>query len=114
MSHDYHEGQPNYSPAQLLKDGCEECSQRSSRPWVAINNLDPATFARAWVRAADFERGQLDDVSLAEVPLLRILWAIQIQLEQRGIPIGTVPGSPFGALDDEIAQAFSAAQEATR
>ena len=114
MSHDYHEGQPGYSPAQVLKDGCEECSQRSQHPWVALSRLDPATFARAWVRAADFERGRLDDVCVTEVPLLRTLWAIQVQLETRGIPIGTVPGSPFGALDDEIAQALGAAQETTR
>lgn len=93
MSHGYHEGQPNYSPAQVLHDGCDECSYRRENVWTAINYLDAASFARAWARAAAYERGQLDDACETELPLLRALWAIQCQLERRGVPIGEIPTS---------------------
>jgi hypothetical protein len=92
MSHDYHEGHPGFSPDQILKDGCGECSQRSKNVWMAINYLDPTAFAKAWGRATAFERGDLADVSEAEVPLLRALWAMQVQFERiSGLPIGQLP-----------------------
>ena len=91
MSHDYHEAHPSYSPAQVLHDGCGECDMRSRMPNVAIGHLDPVRFAAAWHRAADFGRGQVDDASDAEVPVLHLLWAVQVQLERRGIPIGVLP-----------------------
>lgn len=92
MSHDYHEGHPRYSEAQILHDGCQECTQRSERPDVAIAYLDPASFAGAWVRAAAFQHGDLADVSEAEVPVLRILSALQVQFERiSGLPVGKLP-----------------------
>lgn len=95
MSHDHHEGHPGFSPQQILKDGCGECGERSKNVWLAINYLDQVAFAKAWARAAAYERGELADVSAAEVPLLRALWAIQVQLEGRGFAIGAVPCMPW-------------------
>ena len=95
MSHSHHEGHPGFSPAQTLHDGCAECTFRSENVWVAISHLDPVAFAKAWARAAAYERGELADVSRAEVPLLRALWAVQVQLEPRGFAIGAVPCVPW-------------------
>ena len=95
MSHGPHESHPGFSPHQVLKDGCAECSSRSESVWLAISYLDPVAFAKAWARAAAYERGTLADVSAAEVPLLRALWAVQVHLEQRGFAIGAVPCSPW-------------------
>lgn len=91
MSHGYHEGMPGYHPDQLLTDGCEECEQRAARDSRGIAQLDTYRFARAWRRATQFGYGQAPHVSRAEAPLLNTLWAVQLQLEQRGIPIGTMP-----------------------
>ena len=52
MSHDYPEGAPNYSPDQVLKDGCQECTERSEHPWLGISHLDYTAFPAAWARAA--------------------------------------------------------------
>jgi hypothetical protein len=95
MSHDYHEGLPGYSPNQLLHDGCGECEARSKTFTHGIGHLDTDAFARAWGRAAEWERqgGDLTDVSQAERPLLRMLWALQIHFERRGVPLGRCPGS---------------------
>jgi hypothetical protein len=89
--HTYHEGLPGYSPAQLLHDGCPECVARGQSRGLGIGQLDHRNFARAWQRAADWNRDGLPDVSMAERPMLDALWAIQIHLERRGVPIGTVP-----------------------
>ena len=91
MSHDRHEGQPGYSPQQILHDHCRECEYRGDAVWPAINYLDMAAFANAWIRAVQYGRGELADVSAAEVALLRTLWAIQVQFERRGVPIGSLP-----------------------
>lgn len=93
MSHDYHQGQENYSSSQLLHDGCEECRQRSKNLDVAIGHLD--SFHVAWQRAFDFGKGRLDDVCRTEAPLLRVLWAIQVQLERDGLQLGEYPGFVF-------------------
>jgi len=95
MSHAYHEGQPGYSETQILHDGCGECKQRSNAVWMAINYMDYITFAAAWKRAVEYERGGLDDVSAAELPVLRALWAVAVQLERRGIPIGVLPSADW-------------------
>lgn len=89
--HDHHESQPGYSPAQILSDGCRECAERGANPALAIAHLGRTNFPRAWKRAADWNRDGLPDISEAEAPLLRVLWAIQIQLENRGFPIGECP-----------------------
>jgi hypothetical protein len=90
VTHDIHDGDPR----QVLHDSCGECRRRGKNIATAIGSLDPDAFARAWKRAADWQRhgaGSLD-LSRAEMELLRALWAVQVQLEKRGIPVGTVPG----------------------
>jgi hypothetical protein len=105
-AHAHHEAQPRYSPAQVLHDGCTECCYRASCRDHGIASLDPAAFARAWRRAADWNRmgGGLDDVADAEVPLLSVLWPVQLQLEAVGWPIGELPASPVEALLDTLRQ----------
>lgn len=82
--HDYHEGLPGYSPDQILHDGCGECEARSQEPGGGIVRLDRTNFARAWVRAAQWNQIGLPDIARAEVPLLNTLWAVQLQLENYG------------------------------
>ncbi len=97
MAHDYHQGLPGYSKAQILHDGCAECETRAKRDDHGIGSLDRQNFARAWERAADWnapaDRGMRTARTLAdaEVPMLSALWSVQLQLERRGIPIGEVP-----------------------
>lgn len=108
MSHDYHEGQPGFDPAQILKDGCAECGDRSERLDVAINYLDPVTFAKAWHRATEYGHGELEHASAAEVPLLRALFALQVQFERiSGLRPGLLP-APFISSRNALAQAASA------
>jgi len=89
--HDYHEGQPNYSADQVLHDGCKECGLRAQSDDHGIANMDKFTFARAWLRAARWNREGLDDLAMAERPALNTLWAVQLKLETWGLPIGTLP-----------------------
>jgi hypothetical protein len=91
--HDYHEGLPGYHPDQLLHDGCAECEARGKDVATAIGHLDRTNFIRAWARAADWNKGRLNDsaVSKAEAPLLRVLWALEIKFEPRGIAVGSCP-----------------------
>jgi len=96
MAHDYHEGLPGYDPARILHDGCSECEWRARHHDHGINSLDRDSFARAWTRAADWNlrylRGSVGlKLSNAELPMLSTLWAIQVQLERYGQPIGTLP-----------------------
>ena len=90
-THDYHEIQPGYSEAQILHDGCGECEARSKNLPHAIGSMDKDRFVRAWERSAEWNRSGLPDLSLAERPLLEVLWAIQLRLETRGVPIGACP-----------------------
>ena len=80
MTHDYHEGQPNFSAHQILKDGCAECKQRSENVELAISHMDKFTFIRAWGRAELWARAGLPDGSHAEMPVIRTLRAIQVRL----------------------------------
>jgi len=91
MVHAYHEGLPGYHEDQILHDGCEECEGRASSRSLGISYLDKHRFARAWVRAAAWQRGRLDNISHAEIPLLNALWAVQCQLENFGHTIGRLP-----------------------
>lgn len=93
MSHDYHEQLPGFSPAQVLHDGCRECEHRALRSDHGMASLDTANFARAWSRAAQWNKSGLADVAVAEIPLLSVLWAVQVQLERIGVPIGTLPSA---------------------
>src|SRR5271169_4073551 len=92
MTHGYHEGAPNYSPGQILNDNCEECAERGNNLGVAITSLDKQRFVKAWERAGKWQTEGLEDVGLTELPLLRALSAVQIQLERRLIRIGDCPG----------------------
>ena len=93
MTHSYHEGQPGYSPAQILHDGCAECARRGGDVSLGIASLDPQNFTRAWERATAWNFGGLGDLSEAEMPLLRTLWAVQLQFERLGVPIGELPSA---------------------
>lgn len=96
MTHDYHDGLPGFHPDQILHDGCAECEERGADIALAIGNLDHKRFAAAWERASELYRsgGTLDRTTLsaAEVPLLRVLWAIIVQFEGRGIQTTDIPG----------------------
>jgi hypothetical protein len=59
---------------------------------LAIEALSPAEFTAAWKRAARWQQHGMRGISQAEAPLLRALWATAVQMEKRGIPVGTVPG----------------------
>jgi hypothetical protein len=92
MTHAPHEWLPGYSPAQLLHDGCPECETRGQAAAAAIAGLDTASFERAWERAAAWQRdGGGHPIAAAEIPMLRALWAVQVQLERRGWPTGRCP-----------------------
>jgi hypothetical protein len=45
----------------------------------------------AWKRAARWQQHGMKGISQAEAPLLRALWAVQVQMEKRGVPVGQVP-----------------------
>jgi len=89
--HDYHEQLPGFSPNQLLHDGCEECETRAAGPSHGIANLDRTNFVLAWHRATEWNRSGLPDLANAERPMLNAIWAIQLQLERYGTPIGSLP-----------------------
>lgn len=94
--HAWHEQLPGYSPEQILHDGCGECETRAARGDHGISSLDTINFARAWQRAARWNGVGPDAhaVAAAEVPMLSALWAVQLQLERRGVRIGEVPVDP--------------------
>jgi hypothetical protein len=99
MSHNHHQSLPGYSPNQILIDGCAECEHRSARPDHGLNNLNPQNFERAWYRAARSGKEGLPDASMADRPLLNLLWAVQVQLERRGVPIGYIPSGELIVAD---------------
>ena len=90
--HDFHEGLWTFSPHQILHDGCGECEDRGKDVATAIAKLDGYNFQRAWARATLWNKEGAPDISKTEVPLLRALWSLQLQLERRGVPIGVLPG----------------------
>jgi hypothetical protein len=90
--HDYHEGRKGYSPEQVLHDGCGECEARSKEFDGGFAHLDRFNAVRAWERAARWNRDGLADLAHAEIPMFRILWSVQLKLEQVGHhPIGVFP-----------------------
>ncbi len=91
MSHDNHHAATGYTEGQLLVDGCGECEYRSRRRDHGLDNLDRDDFERAWRRAAEWNSATPVNVSVAEAPMLSVLWSIQVQLERRGVPIGHIP-----------------------
>ena len=93
MIHDPHESLPGYDERQLWISGCLECENRSKTLPASLALLDGHNFARAWRRAADWNRGQeVGPVSTAEIPLLNLLWAMQVMFEREcGLPLGELP-----------------------
>jgi len=91
MAHDWHEGLTGYNPAQILHDGCSECEWRARHYDHGISSLDRDSFACAWLRAAQWNQRGLATLCNAEIPMLSALWAVQVQLERYGQPIGTLP-----------------------
>ncbi len=91
MTHAYHDALPGYNSEQILHDGCEECEARGADPYLAITNLDIGRFAQAWARAAELNVNGLTNGSYAELPLLRVLLAVQVQFERIGFPLGFLP-----------------------
>ena len=91
MSHDPHHALPGYTPAQMLVDGCGECTACAGFASCGIGALDSQRFEQAWKRAAAWQRDEVHDISRNELRMLAALWDIQVQLERRGIPIGEVP-----------------------
>ena len=94
MTHDYHESLPGYSPGQLLHAGCGECDRRAASMDGGIGDLDKVQFQQAWRRAWQWQAsasGGLPDLDRAEMRMLSALWAVQVQLEKFGVPLGTLP-----------------------
>lgn len=89
--HSEHTTLDGYDPEQLLHDGCDECEYRGENPALAISNLDPARFLRAWERAGTKQLHGLRNASRAELPMLDALSAVQVQLERVGWEIGLMP-----------------------
>jgi len=117
--HDYHDTLPGYSADALLHDGCAECEQRAgdTRSGHGIAMLDPQRFAHAWTRAAQYFREGLRDITTTEMPMLSALWAVQLQFERLGIPIGHIPARRLilavdPANDDQQAAVLAAVFEA--
>lgn len=75
--HDYHEGLPGYSEAQIWHDGCDVCEARGEL--VAIHQLDRSRFQRAWARANTWQLSGLRDIAHSEVKLFEILNACRNQ-----------------------------------
>jgi hypothetical protein len=91
MTHDYHDALPGYSRQQVLHDGCRECEARAASADHGISKLDKHRFASAWARAAEWNQKGLPDVASAEVPMLRVLWSVQLALHSWGLPVGALP-----------------------
>jgi hypothetical protein len=90
--HDYHEAAANYSPNQVLHDECGECEARSKSADGGLAHLDRQNFFMAWHRATEWNRNGLPDLARAEMPLLCILWSVQLKLEQCcHLPVGELP-----------------------
>ena len=91
-AHTYHPDLPGYDAAQIVHDGCPECEYRGDDIIRAITSLDPPTFARAWERAGQLQANGLTNASDAELPLLKVLAAVEVQFERRGWLLGSMPG----------------------
>ena len=93
-AHDDHESLPGYTPGQLLHSGCGVCAARAAEMDGGIGHLDTVRFQHAWRRATQWQAssgGGLPDLDRAEIPMLTALWAVQVQLEKFGVPIGVLP-----------------------
>lgn len=98
MSHVYHDALEGFDERQILHDLCPECEARGRDLRSALAHMDTETFTRAWKRAFDINASNgSHDVgreSHAEADLLLVLYAIQVELQRRGIPLdGNVPSA---------------------
>lgn len=95
----YHDALPGYDPEQILHDGCGECEARAREADHGLGHLNKTNFYRAWARAAIWHRDGLGGISRAEIPLLCVLWSVQLKLQSYAdVPIGLVPnGWDLGA-----------------
>ena len=98
MTHSFHGALEGYDARQILVDGCHECEERGRDLRSAFAHMDTETFTRAWRRAFDINASNgSHDVgreSHAEAELLLVLYAIQVELQRRGIPLdGNVPSA---------------------
>jgi hypothetical protein len=91
--HNYHDALPGFDERQIWFDGCAECEWRGKNVVDSLGSLDRERFARAWKRAADWNRDvEIGPVSKAERPLLHVLWRFQVALQQQiGLDIGELP-----------------------
>jgi len=97
-SHDHHPSLGGYDPHQVWFDGCDVCGERSKGLPMSMMELDAQKFREAWLRAFWWQHD--DDTSLklsqAEIPLLKLLWAMQVALERfYGWPVGSLPANPL-------------------
>jgi hypothetical protein len=91
MTHAPHNTTPYFHTAQILCDGCDECEELSMHPAQVIQQMSKQEFIDAWGRAIDHERHGSVNASYAEIPVLQVLWAVAVQLEKRGVPLGHIP-----------------------
>ena len=91
MSHDSHQFGAGDMTAPVFDDECGECGRKVLGRDRGISALDAFSFAAAWQRAADWNRGKVTNVTVTEAPLLDVLWSVQVQLERHGVPIGELP-----------------------
>lgn len=114
MPHAFHDRLEGYDPRQILHDHCGECEARGRDLRSALAHMDTETFTRAWRRAFDINASNgSHDVgreSHAEADLLLVLFAVQVELQRRGVPLdGNVPAGPL--LDKPLDSYRSIEQE---
>jgi hypothetical protein len=99
VTHVFHNALEGFDERQILHDGCHECEARGRDLRSALAHMDTETFTRAWQRAFDINASNgSHDVgreSHAEADLLLVLFAVQVELQRRGVPLdGSVPHGP--------------------
>jgi hypothetical protein len=90
MMHDMHESLPGFSPKQIFHDGCDECERRGADVELALAHMDTQTFRSAWMRAHEWGKGRVTDVSHAEAPVLRLLSAMRNRIMTDALVAATV------------------------
>ena len=81
---------------------------------MSMMELDAQRFQEAWLRAFWWQHDDDDSLVLsrAEMPLLKLLWAIQVALERYyGWPVGTMPENPVGGWAPNRLSAPSSAHD---
>jgi hypothetical protein len=99
MVHALHDKLPGYDERQIFHDGCKECERRGNDLRLAMQFMDSQVFTRAWERAFYYHAPGMDRsnlaISSAEEPLLAVLWYVQLQLADRGLPLDGKPPRRF-------------------